>query len=108
MQAVAGITPRQHVGKRAQGSARVALRQQIGAFMPGLGVAAARGIGFGEYDVPDDAETYLAPGDKELIGGGPAVEGHGKSMGTQYAVHLGKGRAQPAVMIIAWDPPPVA
>src|ERR1035437_3995761 len=103
MQAVAGIMPVQHVGRRSAWEGGKALGQQIGGFMLIPQVTGLGRIALAEDDMPGNAEACLAPRGHEHIGLVPAVEADTQAVGLQDAVDLREGGFEPCVIVIVDD-----
>src|ERR1019366_8650984 len=103
VQAVAGIAPRDDVGRWMARWRGVALGQQIGLFVPVFREAGAGGVFFRKDNVTGDAETRFLPRRHEEVDPVPRIKAQACSAVLQDAVYLGEGRFQPVGVVVVPD-----
>lgn len=103
MQLVAAVHEVNHVADGVRRLFRVALRQQIRAFMLVTQMAGSGGIALQEYQMADNTEACGFPGGHEAVDMRPAVETDAEAVAGKDTIYFGKGRFQPGVVIIVFE-----
>ena len=108
MQLVAAVGPVDDIADGRLRKLRIALRQQVGAFVLIAEILFRRRVALRKDEVTDDAETRLAPCLHEAVGMRPAVEADSEAVAAKNAEHLRESWLEPGVVVVVRDGAPVA